>query len=137
MDEGPWIDSLQNSSSSSAPMRSEGRLPTLAQMQATQNEFHDNRSQTNVYAPTHNIQVNQSVDPLVTEFAQQTMQHTYAQAESVVGAVVEHATEAVKAAHAETQAQNDRASYAENVAREEHARRIQAEAVDTAAEKTE
>ena len=101
-------------------MRSEGRLPTLAQMNATQNEYYDNRSQTNVFAPTQNIQVNQSVDPLVTEFAQQTMQQTYAQAESVVGAVVGHASSAVGAAQAETQAQANRATHAENVANDEH-----------------
>ena len=110
---------------SGAPIQSEGHLPSYSQM---------NASQTNIYAPTQNILFHQSVDPSVTELAQQTIQHSQAQAGAVVDAVRGQAAQAVNAAQAETHAQANRANYAEKVANDEHARRVQAEAEARAAE---
>ena len=51
----------------------------------------------------------------------------------MVGTVTGHATHAIGSAQAETPAQSNRADYAEGVANDEHARRVQAEAAVQAA----
>ena len=88
-------DCNMESVESGAPIQSQGRLPSLSQM---------NASQTNIFAPTQNILYHQSVDPSVTELAQQSMQHSQAQAGAVVDAVRGQAAQAVSAAQAETHA---------------------------------